>query len=315
MEMIIKPYQSSRYKEALFALTKRLPKTHYKYGTVLNEYRQMVAGDIGEEIVMKVLENLSLPYPYYIFHNIALNRKPLFQMDVLMITPYFVLILEVKNIKGQIILTENPQQMIRTTDTGEKHAFDSPLLQLDEYKFQLELFLQSLRINLPIYTAVVFPTPTHITSTPRDKVVLIKREILPFVRSLPSTQPLISSEQLSLLKEEIKKSHQDFMPTPLTTHFAISPESIIRGVECLVCGAFPMRRFKRTWHCEACGRTDPHAHQSTLRDYFYLFDSSISNKECRDFLLIKDIHLTTRLLRQQIHRKTGCFRSTRYHQR
>ena len=231
------------------------------------------------------------------------------------IVPYFVLILEVKNIKGQIILTENPQQMIRTTDTGEKHAFDSPLLQLDEYKFQLELFLQSLCINLPIYTAVVFPTPIHIVSSPKNKVVLIKREILPFVRTLPATQPIISSEQLSLLKEQIKKSHQDFIPTPLTTHFAISPESIIRGVECLVCGAFPMRRSKRTWHCEACGRTDSLAHQKTLEDYFYLFHTSISNKECRDFLLIQDIHLSTRLLNQHIQQRTGCYRSTRYHQR
>lgn len=77
--MIAKKYATTLYGEALKTLYKRLPRKHPKFKLIQNEYHQKVAGDLGEEIVMRVLEQVQLPYKFYVFHNISLYTESLFK--------------------------------------------------------------------------------------------------------------------------------------------------------------------------------------------------------------------------------------------
>ena len=86
--LIAKPFAKSLYADALIALNKRLPQSHEKYALISNNMKQKIAGDIGEEVVMKELEKLQLPYPFYIFHNLFLHSENPFQLDILVITPH-----------------------------------------------------------------------------------------------------------------------------------------------------------------------------------------------------------------------------------
>lgn len=58
---------------------------------------------------------------YFILHDLRLpDRDHHFQLDTLLISPYFILILEVKNISGTLIFDDHFKQLIRVTPEKEE---------------------------------------------------------------------------------------------------------------------------------------------------------------------------------------------------
>lgn len=309
--MIAKKYSASLYLEALHALYKRIPKNHLNFSTIQEEYYQTVAGDIGEEAVMKVIEQLDLPYKFYTFHNVSLYSETLFQMDILIITPYYALILEIKNIKGEITFTD--QQIIRTLATGETRSFDNPFLQLEEYESQLKRLFQVNHISLPIFSAVAFAfSSSIIKDPPKNKTILFRRGIKPYIRNIPANARILSDAQLESLKYFILKENTDYQPFPLCNHFGIDPNSIRLGVECVQCGLIGMKKVIRNWYCPRCKSSHRNAHVSTLRDYLLLYNSTISNQECQQFLQLNNKYEATKILNNPTLIKTGQSRSRKY---
>lgn len=309
--MIAKKYSASLYVEALHALYKRMPKNHLKFSKIQDEYHQKAAGDIGEEAVMKVIDQLDLPYKFYTFHNVLFYSETLFQIDILIITQYYALILEVKNIKGEITFTD--QQMIRTLATKEIHAFDNPFLQLEEYEKQLKRLFQANHIQLPIFSAVAFAFPSSIIKLPpKNKTILFRRGIKPYIRNIQTSHYILSHEQLESLKCFLLKENLEFRPFPLTNHFDIDPNSLRKGVECVQCGLIGMKKVIRNWYCPRCKTFHRHAHKSALRDYFLVYKSTISNQECQHFLQLNNKYEANKILNNPILIKTGQSRSTKY---
>ncbi|MFJ5769555.1 nuclease-related domain-containing protein [Psychrobacillus sp. NPDC093180] len=309
--MIAKNYSASLYAEALQALYKRTPKNHLKFSKIQEEYYQIAAGNIGEEAVMKVIEQLDLPYNFYIFHDVLLDSETLFQMDILIITQYYAIILEVKNIKGEITFTD--QQMIRTLATKETHAFDNPFLQLEEYEIQLKRLFQANHISLPVFSAVVFPfSSSIIKDPPRNKTILFRRGIKPYIRKLKASPCILSPAQLENLKYLLLKENIDFHPFPLTNHFDINPSSLRKGVECLHCGLIGMKKVIRNWYCPKCKSSHRYAHESALKDYFLIYKSTISNRECQQYLQLNNKYEATKILNNPMLIKTGQSRSRKY---
>ena len=309
--MIAKNYSASLYTEALHALYKRMPKNHLKFFKIQEEYYQLAAGNIGEEAVMKAIEQLDLPYKFYVFHDVLLESETLFQMDILIITQYYALILEVKNIKGEITFTE--QQMIRTLATKKTHAYDNPFLQLEEYEIQLKRLFQANHISLPVFSAVAFPfSSSIIKDPPRNKTILFRRGIKPYIRKLQASPCILSPTQLESLKNLLLKKNIDFHPFPITNHFDIDPNSLRKGVECLQCGLIGMKKVIRNWYCPRCKSSHPYAHESALKDYFLIYKSTISNLECQQFLQLNNKHEATKILNNPRLIKVGQSRSRKY---
>ncbi|WP_185907829.1 nuclease-related domain-containing protein [Psychrobacillus soli] len=309
--MIIKKYSASLYVEALHALYKRMPKNDLKFSKIQEEYYQKVAGNIGEEAVMKVIEQLDLPYKFYAFHNILLYSETLFQMDILIITQYYALILEVKNIKGEITFTD--QQMIRTLATNETHAFDNPFLQSEDYQSQLKRLFQANHISLPIFSAVAFAfSSSIIKDPPKNKTIVFRRGIKPYIRNIPANACILTDAQLESLKYFLLKESIDFQPFPLTNHFGIDPNSLRKGVECVHCGLIGMKKVIRNWYCPRCRSSHRHAHEAALRDYFLVYKSTISNQECQQFLQLNNKYEATKILNNPMLIKTGQSRSRKY---
>ncbi|MEK4484615.1 nuclease-related domain-containing protein [Psychrobacillus sp. FSL H8-0484] len=310
--MIAKKYSTTLYVEALKALYKRLPRKHPKLKLIQDEYHQKVAGDLGEEVVMKVLEQVQLPYKFYVFHNISLYTESLFQMDILIISPYYAVIFEVKNIKGEISFTTNPLQLVRKLETGEINTYDSPVLQLEEYVYHLNQLLRGKHIHLPIYSAIVFAFNSYIKTSPSNTIVLSRKEIKSFLRKIKIDKPLLSSEDLDKLKDWILNSNYDFLPFPICNHFSISPESILKGVECVQCGLIGMRKVSHNWFCPRCKIYHKKAHEQALRDYFFIYKNTMTNKECQQFLKLNNKHEATRILKNSMLMKTGQSRNAKY---
>ncbi|MFL6561848.1 MAG: hypothetical protein ACJ8MO_37805 [Bacillus sp. (in: firmicutes)] len=57
-----------------------------------------------------------------------------------------------------------------------------------------------------------------------------------------------------------------------------------------------MIKLPRTWCCPQCGANDHHAHQRTILEWFFIFKRGITNRECREFLGVADIHTAKRIL-------------------
>jgi Nuclease-related domain len=159
--LIAKPLKKPIKIIKLEVLTKRLPMIHIKKKEIVNELSKSLAGYKGEQSLQYYLSFLAED-EYTILHDIRLceNNSYFFQMDVLILSLSFILILEVKNISGTIIFDETFQQMIRIKNE-EEEVFPDPVLQVNHQKFQLGSLLKNKKFpNIPIETLVVMTNPS-----------------------------------------------------------------------------------------------------------------------------------------------------------
>lgn len=311
--MIAKPFAKTIHAEALTALLKRLHRTHPKYSYIRDELMQKTAGDLGEEVVMKELEKLKLPYKFHTFHNISLYSETNFQLDILLITPFYALILEVKNIFGEIEILTNPALLVRTKPNGEINTFKSPIPQLEEYTHQLTQLLKRHKINLPVYGAVTFAfASSYIKKAPISTVILFTNEVRKFIREIKISNPILSEEELDKVKNWILYKNSEYNSFPLSEHYKINPLDIMTGVECPFCGFIGMKKIVRNWACPKCRNFSKLAHEQTLKDYFLVYKSTINNQECRRFFHLQDKYNANRILKNAKLSATGQARNTEY---
>ncbi|WP_312755443.1 nuclease-related domain-containing protein [Rummeliibacillus suwonensis] len=184
--MIGKAFSETHYLDALDRMIRRLSTLNPKREALIDEYNRIQAGDFGEKVVIEVLEQLQLPYHFYVFHNLSLLLETRVQFDVLFLTAHYIIILEVKNIKGTVVLRQNPSQLVRTLPNGEVNVFNSPEPQLEEYMYQLKSFFLNKGLNIPIYGAIVFPfTSSFIEQNSNKTTILRKNELKSFIRNIP----------------------------------------------------------------------------------------------------------------------------------
>ncbi|MFJ8261853.1 nuclease-related domain-containing protein [Rummeliibacillus sp. NPDC094406] len=311
--MIVKAYSSTYYLEALKGLIQRLSLSNPKRQELENEYMRIKAGDIGEKVVMDTLEQLQLPYDFYVFHNLSLLLESKIQIDVLILTASYIIIFEVKNIKGSIELRQNPSQLVRTLPNGEVHAFNSPEPQLQEYVHQLKRFFLNQNMNISIYGAIIFPfTTSFIKQTSNKTTILLKNEIKPFLRSMPTSTKCLSNNEIEHWKSYFMRKHKEFNPYPLMNRYKISRETILNGVICSQCGKIGMQRIAFVWFCSNCFNKSTNAHEYAIYDYLKILNNTITNKECREFLRIKDIYQSSRMLKNMNLKKSGTYKNAKY---
>lgn len=83
---------------------------------------------------------------------------------------------------------------------------------------------------------------------------------------------------------------------PLINHFSIRFEDLKLGVKCESCSFIGMQKIIRTWYCPKCSKTNSYAHYKAISTYFSLCKETITNKECRDFLLLNNRNEAKRIL-------------------
>ncbi len=85
-----------------------------------------------------------------------------------------------------------------------------------------------------------------------------------------------------------------------------------RAVYCENCGYFGMEKLKRTWFCRRCQHQCMYAHIQALKDYYMLVGHTITNRECRTFLMLECKHVTKRLLQETIRSCCNSGKLTKY---
>ncbi len=154
--LILKPFEETKMVYGLRALVQRLEKNHSHYNKIIQDLQQLEAGDLGEKRIMEQLQKMAPSNEIYILHNITFTTPMPIQLDIVVITPYDVIIIESKNIRGRIDLKCRPRRMVRTLENGDKHIFNHPEIQLEEYVLGLDTFFKQQHLEIGVKGDIVF---------------------------------------------------------------------------------------------------------------------------------------------------------------
>ncbi|WP_057912055.1 NERD domain-containing protein [Peribacillus muralis] len=283
-------------------LARRLPSNHPKMSSIINDLKKREAGYKGECSIDFPLSFLE-PKSHFIFHDLRLqDQSRFFQMDTLIVTKKFALIIEVKNITGMIYFDHHFNQLIRTKD-GVESAFPDPLIQVSRQESQLQnWFLEYGFPALPILSLIVISNPqTIIRTSPEnrrlhDKVIhrdALSAKIKQLEKSM--TKTILDDKTLKKAVRVINKQHieADFS---ILERYKLTGSDLIKGMVCDNCNSHQLFRRQGTWICNQCGLASKDAHIQALRDYFYLIGPTITNRQLRDFLNIPSASTATRVL-------------------
>ncbi|MDO7488016.1 nuclease-related domain-containing protein [Peribacillus frigoritolerans] len=151
---MLKPCERPMKMLKLEALSRRLSANHPKQERIKNDFRKIRTGFNGEWSIGKELKDL--PKEYRVFHDLRLDYdgSRYFQMDFLIITRNYCIIIEVKNFAGTLYFDRTYPQLIRSKD-GQEQAYLYPLIQVDVQKSRLNDWLTFHKFpSLPIETLI-----------------------------------------------------------------------------------------------------------------------------------------------------------------
>jgi hypothetical protein len=304
----------------LIALIGRLPVNHPIYSEVQTELNNREAGYKGEKSLDFYLSMLD-ESKYYIFHGLRLMlNKYYFQIDNLLLCSGFGLVIEAKNLAGELHFDKNFNQMIQIKKNISERKIN-PVLQARLQAAKLKRWLKEHNCkDIPIYYLFVNTNPkTIISSDPGNEKMnyficnseFLLQRINQFANS--NKREILDVKDIRKINRLLLKNHTLENPDILQ-HFHLTQNHILTGVKCPPCGYIPMNYHYGFWTCPNCGLKTRTAHIPTINDYFLLIKPSITNYEFRQFLHIASIHIAQKILLSMNLPYSGKFKDRTYHQ-
>lgn len=298
------------------ALLKRMPKEHPVRPIVEKDLRAWLKGYYGE---LNVAYHLSfLPEDeYYIFHGLRLKDKSAFQMDLLLISSKFALIIEVKNISGKLKFKKGSDLVTRELKELEE-GMDNPIQQVKRHHLQFNNWLRFHQFKgIPVeHLVVISKTSTIIETTPDNLQIFQKliyaESLIDKIRELEIkyTKSRITKKVQTQLSDTLLKEHHIYIPDILQK-YNLSQSYIKPGVHCTNCNRFKMEYISASWRCPQCNFISKKAHLPAINDYFLILNSSITRKQLAEFLHMDPIKARNILLLLNLP-STGQKRGTKY---
>jgi hypothetical protein len=303
------------------ALLKRIRKNHEVIPRVESDLKKIAAGYKGEKTVDYHLGYLE-EKKYSIFHNIRLKvGSQYFQIDTLMITTCYIVIIEVKNLAGIIRIDPLIRQCTRILrDTQE--GFIDPISQVEKLTLLFKKWLSQYGFQTSsIEFLVVISNPqTTIDYTIRPALhspytkIIHSQNILHYVTTINNRykEDIMNSKELQKLKRLLLKHHSDQFSNILDI-YGVRKNEIITGVLCERCSAAPLNRISNYWTCTNCSYTSKTAHIQAVEDYFLLMDLRITNRNLREFLHISSRNTATYILKSLNLKSSGSGKGVYYY--
>ncbi|TDL32850.1 NERD domain-containing protein [Jeotgalibacillus sp. S-D1] len=297
----------------LMALAERIDPRWPDLSKITKDLSNQQAGYHGEQYLDAITSPFLSPH-FHTFRDLKLSvfhGTETIQIDQLHLTPHFALIIEAKNITGEIEFEQKFKQMRRMKD-DEVQYFTNPTLQVERQKEGLQLLFDGWGITLPIYTQVVF-TSSNVYFTVTDEyeevrdTVCKSDQITSRIRRmlLQNKETVLTKRQLTSLCSKLLSLNVQDEWRSVVSRYGLEEWSIQKGVWCVECKTFSMVRGNRSWACTRCNRWDRHAHQKALDDYFLLMSPSLTNRDARAFLGLDCNRTTHGLLKAMNLKHTG----------
>ncbi|CAH0134585.1 hypothetical protein SRABI96_00324 [Peribacillus sp. Bi96] len=286
----------------LEALSRRLTTDHPKQEKIRNDLRKVRTGFNGERSIGNELNDL--PKEYQVLHDLRLchDGSRFFQMDFLLVSRKYCIIIEVKNFAGLLYFDRTYPQLIRTKD-GQEQAYLDPLIQVDVQKSRLKNWLTFHKFPLlPIETLIANANSNTIVRTtpgfaPIFKKITGKETLISKIQALEEKYPSeqLTQRQRNKLSNTILQKNIPHNPDILQW-YQFDETDLLKSVQCPECAAFQMQYHWGKWSCCQCTCASKNAHIQSLRDYALLINPRITNKQARLFLQIDSIDIMQRML-------------------
>ncbi|TMW72204.1 nuclease-related domain-containing protein [Alteribacter natronophilus] len=305
---IRKPRPASLQLLTAEAALRRISSSHPKYPFIELDLRKAKAGVKGEKSVAHFLSLINLT-DKFVYHNLRLKRDDQhhFELDTLIISPHYLLIIEVKYFSGEWVeLREYPNQLTQFTYEQTRRTYEDPILQVKEQRKNLANWLVRRNLpSLPIEYLVIMPNSScelrfHENYKEYKRVIRLpslEQNLISF-DTFHKRSSGIPKSDINLLDERLLAEH-----CPPASHgitrYALQEDEIKKGIHCPQCRSIPMIRKKCTWHCPFCDyfSSAKIPGRETLMDYFLLVNDTINNRQVRDFCLVDTPRQARNLLR------------------
>lgn len=300
------------------ALLRRLSKNHPKQMLIEQDLAKSKAGYNGEKATDYYVNKLP-NHEFLILYDLRLQiEESFFQMDTLILSPAFTLILEIKNISGVLYFDQTFKQLIRTLNDAE-NGFLCPISQAERQVRKLNKWLLSRKISSANEYLVVISNPSSIIKTdPRHTQVFDKvihaHEIVRKIDEIKKkhTEEKLSMKELKKVAKQIIRNHTPLLYNPLE-YYQIPQISLKTGVQCTSCSALPMIRVRGSWYCTKCKTYSKDAHVQSLNDYFLLISNTVTNQQFREFIHLPSQSIAKKMLNSMNLSYTGEYKSRIYH--
>jgi hypothetical protein len=302
------------------AILSRIHVNHPKRVTLEENRRNYMTGYHGEKQIDYHLESYIKGNTCLYFAGLRLLfENQAFQMDTLFVTASFILIIESKNIVGSLTFEKDSTQVIREYN-DKVQGFKNPIVQVERQKRLLTAWLQKRKFPLiPIIDLVGIADRRTLIKTTSDNRKIFEKifyaDIL--MNKINNLEALfvdkkLTPKQIQKLKETLNKEHTPAPPSILKTH-GIKDSEIIKGIQCPHCKQYSLCRIVKKWYCRNCHLYSNNSHRQGIRDFFLIMSESISNKQCREFLLIDCPNAAKRVLASMNLPTTGSKKYRMYH--
>lgn len=301
--------------KSLPRLLARLHPTSPTFKEITDQLYRIRAGYAGEVKVDKYLEAIDFPEPVHIFTDLQLPINPKFaiQIDTLILTPAFALILEIKNIAGTLTYISNPPHFECTYEDKKSVVIDCPIMQVNNNRTALDQWFQNK--GFPVQSTgmiVMASSKTLVKNAPPEMPIMYGKHLPYYFRTKEIGQPILTNRQYNSLVEKLSQEQKLFNPYPLIERYNIDPSFIHKGILCNICNGKLHRSNHKVWTCPACEQEAEQPFVDGLRDWFLLMKRTISNEECREFLLLKDKYAANYVLKKMQLTRMGRSRASIY---
>ncbi len=282
----------------------RIIPCHYKQSEIVKDLKKRKAGYKGELILSHYVKELPQE-KYYIFHDLQLEHNGVhFQIDTLLISRSYILIIEAKNIIGTLIFDNVFNQLIRYNADGTEDVFEDPRVQVKRLRKLLGGWLAKNGFNfLPIDTLVFFSssTKTILKTNTTDYTALEEvckgRDLFNKIDGMEKSysQSRVNDETIHGLSKFLLCNHKP-EKVDILKEYSLSVNDIRTGSRCLKCFHIPMIYKRGKWVCQNCDFITKDSFIGGIQDYFLLIKPSITNTECRNFLHIPTVDTAQKVL-------------------
>lgn len=311
--MFMKERVAPEMLESLPRLLHRLPKGHAAYELAANDRYKMKAGFGGEQHVDNVIRQARWREPIHAIGDLQLADRSC-QIDTVLLTPYFAVILEVKNYTGTLSFDEKSFHMKQQTRDGQFMGFNSSITQAWNAQEELKSLFEQLAVSLSVYDCVVLPYPTTlIEQTPVEVPFVYGYSLKRFISSLPRTGSPLSPEEMARVGQLLIECHRPFSKKNFQEWYRFSSPDLKRGVLCGVCGLRGVKQSQRMFFCDNCQMPVSDGYARGLADWFDFVSPQISSVQCREFLGLKDAHAVRYLMAKMQIARRGNARGIRYY--
>ncbi|MBV7505733.1 NERD domain-containing protein [Bacillus sp. sid0103] len=292
----------------------RLTIGHCKYQEIEKDLAKRWAGYWGEIALANYVKEIHHDR-YLVFHDLQLQFNGIhFQIDTLLLSKHYILIIEAKNIAGTLTFDNTFKQLIRTNEDGSEESFEDPRVQCQRLQSLLRNWLIKNHCNLlPVDTLIFFKsTSTILKTNSGDKTDFSKickgRDLFNKIEKMEQTyqQEKINNGTMEKIAKLLFDQHCP-RAINILKEYNLTEKDIRSGVCCpnKECSYIPMNYKRGNWICPVCKTISKDAILKALSDYFYLYKQTITNQEVKVFLHLASPNTTQKILHKLNLKTTG----------